>query len=91
MGRKTKDLTGQRFYRLVVIREIKQTETEIILSRGHAHWLCKCDCGNEVIVRSDRLTTSGTKSCGCLITELASERMRKTNNKRSKMGVGHGL
>ena len=29
-------------------------------------WRCKCDCGNEVIVRSASLVTGVTKSCGCL-------------------------
>jgi hypothetical protein len=31
-----------------------------------SYFLCKCDCGNFAIIRSDALTFSGTKSCGCL-------------------------
>ena len=43
-----KDLTGQRFGRLVVI---KQVDDYVNPSGTHyAQWLCKCDCGNEAIV-----------------------------------------
>lgn len=29
-------------------------------------WLCKCDCGNEVITRGEHLRKGATKSCGCI-------------------------
>lgn len=29
-------------------------------------WLCKCDCGNKIIVQGSDLTNGHTKSCGCL-------------------------
>lgn len=29
-------------------------------------WLCECQCGNEVIVRHNNLTSGNTRSCGCL-------------------------
>ena len=50
-----KDLTNRRFGKLVVIRYF-----------GNAKWLCKCDCGNETVVRSDYLKNGHTKSCGCI-------------------------
>jgi hypothetical protein len=57
------DLTSQRFGRLQVIalaRIDRQT-----------YWRCRCDCGNEVVVRGGDLTRSpGTRSCGCLRREL---------------------
>ena len=28
-------------------------------------WLCKCDCGKEVIVQGAHLRSGKTKSCGC--------------------------
>lgn len=49
------DLTGQKFGRLIVI-EYKQ----------NGKWLCKCDCGNEKVVRGDSLKQGLTLSCGCL-------------------------
>lgn len=58
MGAKV-DLTGQRFGRLTVIRESKER------LNGGVTWLCRCDCGNEVIVRSNSLRRGRTLSCGC--------------------------
>lgn len=29
-------------------------------------WVCRCDCGKEVIVIRNRLVSANTKSCGCL-------------------------
>lgn len=59
--RNLKDLTGQRFGRLVVIKR----ESNYNKNRS-ARWLCVCDCGNQTIVRSGSLFNGGTKSCGCL-------------------------
>lgn len=64
MGRKAIDLTGQRFGRLVVL---ERAENE---PKKHARWLCKCDCGNELIVQSHCLKLGGQKSCGCLREQM---------------------
>lgn len=58
------DLTGQRFGRLVVLREI-----ENYISAGgskYRQWECQCDCGNVVNVLQTSLRKGATKSCGCL-------------------------
>ena len=59
-----KDLTGMRFGRLTVIKR------EYNKSGTNARWLCKCDCGKEVIVRSHHLTMGKQQSCGCLVVEM---------------------
>ena len=66
--RAKKDLTGQPFGRLIVIREYGRDKN------GHVLWLCKCDCGREVVVREDHLRSERTQSCGCLSRELVRER-----------------
>ena len=33
---------------------------------SHAYWLCKCDCGNEIIYQGSVLTKGKAKSCGCM-------------------------
>lgn len=66
-----KDLTGLRFGRLVVIRRINKKGE----GKG-AKWLCKCDCGNKTILDSYKLNSGVTKSCGCLHSELLSQRNR---------------
>lgn len=53
------DLTKQRFGQLEVI------ELAEIRNR-RSYWLCKCDCGNTKVVRSDALISLKTVSCGCL-------------------------
>ena len=54
-----KDLTGQRFGRLVAIERAGSTP------KREASWLCQCDCGRVVIVPSYNLRSGNTKSCGC--------------------------
>ena len=55
------DISNMRFERLVAIFPVK--------SNNKAQWLCKCDCGNELVVPYTFLRNSNTKSCGCLRTE----------------------
>lgn len=50
-------------------------------SHGHSGWLCRCECGNEVIVRGYNLVTNNTKSCGC-------KRLR--DRKQHALWSGHG-
>lgn len=57
------DLTGQRYGRLTCISRLP---TEDGPSRVKCvRWRCRCDCGNEVVVRSDDLRQKGRVSCGC--------------------------
>ncbi len=37
------------------------------------YWLCKCDCGNTIIVSSKDVVGGHTKSCGCFQKEQASK------------------
>lgn len=67
MGRNVEDLTGKKFGRLTVI----QNAGYYVGKTGHrrSQYLCRCDCGKEITVRSDSLTTGNTRSCGCLFLE----------------------
>lgn len=58
-----KDLTGQRFGRLIVIERRGSDK------HHNALWLCKCDCGEECIVNGKALRHGDTRSCGCLHSE----------------------
>ena len=49
------DLSGKKFGKLSVVKYL-----------GGSKWKCKCECGNETIVRRDYLKTGHTQSCGCL-------------------------
>lgn len=65
-----KDLTGQRFGRLTVIKRAENKGNKTM-------WLCKCDCGNEVISEGSSLKNGDTKSCGCLRREKTGKRYFK--------------
>lgn len=61
---KLKDLVGEKFNKLHVVEKCKNKGKDT-----HAVWLCLCDCGNFVEVRSNDLISGKQKSCGCLKTE----------------------
>lgn len=71
------DLSGQRFGNLLVIRPADFVNPPI--GHGGASWLCRCDCGAEVVVPCSRLRSGKTKSCGCLLAISARERLIKYN------------
>lgn len=56
---------GYKCGKLIVIEQVN----DYIRPYDNAHirmWKCKCECGNETIVRDDALRAQSTKSCGCL-------------------------
>lgn len=55
-----KDLSGQRFGKLTVLKLKGFTDT------NKAIWYCKCDCGREIEVRACNLISGNTQSCGCI-------------------------
>lgn len=58
------DLSGQRFGKLVVIREAGRA------TDGRVRWLCKCDCGNMTSTPSTKTLRNGKcRSCGCIQEE----------------------
>lgn len=64
------DIIGKRFGRLVV---------ECLGERaacGKLRYVCKCDCGKTRLVHRQMLLKGGTKSCGCLRSEMLAERSR---------------
>jgi hypothetical protein len=54
------DITGQKFGRLTVLRRAPNPKR-----LRDTHWLCRCDSGNQVIVRGWHLKSGNTKACGC--------------------------
>ena len=90
---KTKDLTLQRFGRLVALRR-----DENFTGKG-TKWLCLCDCQINkpederrlVSISTSNLTTGTTRSCGCLQKEITSEIMSKPNryDLSGEFGIGY--
>lgn len=84
-----KDLTSQRFGRLVVIK--RDFEGEKKYKDKSARWICKCDCGTIKSISSPKLCSGNTKSCGCLNKEMVYERSKKFNkyDLSGDYGVGY--
>ena len=59
-ARWAKNLTGQRFERLVARAPAIPDEPH-----GPWKWVCDCDCGKRVTVSSADLLSGNTASCGC--------------------------
>ena len=60
MARKSQDIIGREFGILTVKqRAVKD-------NKGNSQWLCKCKCGEYVIVKGYNLKNGNTSSCGCL-------------------------
>lgn len=68
---KIKNRINIRYGRLIVIKLHSQDYN------GNAYWLCKCNCGNEIIVRGRDLQSGNTKSCGCLFQEVRNKQIGK--------------
>lgn len=67
-GRYFKDLTGQRFGRLVVIDQGEHYYTKKGLK--YTQWNCLCDCGKTKTVKAALLSRGTTTSCGCYAKEV---------------------
>lgn len=61
-GKLTKEEVGNRHGRLTVISRSGSM-------CGIATWLCKCDCGKEVVVQGINLRSGNSTSCGCFEKE----------------------
>ena len=56
------NLLNRKFGKLKVIAFSKTI-------KGCTFWLCKCECGNEKIIKGSSLTSFNTKTCGCSFKE----------------------
>lgn len=85
------DLTGQKFGRLTVIKQIEDYVTPS--GTHYSYWSCKCECGNNVNVIGSALTKSDkpTRSCGCIQKEVMNKKFKKYNRYKlfDDYGVGY--
>lgn len=63
MAMRIKDMTGQSFGRLEVLGPAEPPSTS---KSRHAHWRCRCHCGQEKVISGYSLRYGRTQSCGCL-------------------------
>lgn len=72
------DLVGFRSSRLCVTAKHSWDP-----ERRKTMWECRCDCGKQTIVSGSRLTTGQAKSCGCLRSDKARDRVTKHGKART--------
>lgn len=72
------DMTGRRIGRLTVICEAEKR-------KKHIMWLCKCDCGKEVIAAGVNLRRGYYKSCGCYSADRLREMRTKHKMSNSRL------
>ncbi len=75
---KIRDLTGQRFGRLVAKYPTDKRLCSSVV------WHCECDCGESCDVATVNLRNGSTKSCGCLQREAAKKQIGKNRNPKYK-------
>lgn len=81
-----RDLTGERFGRLVVLQRDGHNKHRQLL------WLCKCDCGNTKTVLGFLLSRGESSSCGCLKKEsIAKVNYRHGMTKTPIYGLWHAM
>ena len=77
------DLTGRKFGRLTVI---KRADDYIQPNGNHkTQWLCRCDCGKEVVLCATTFKTGNTQSCGCLKKEQRAKQLYKHGKSRTRL------
>ena len=67
----TKNEIGNRYGRLQVIEKAPNYIRND--GRQYASWLCRCDCGTDVVVPGFMLRSGKRQSCGCLRKETVSQ------------------
>ena len=72
-----KNLVGKRYGNLTVIKDSGQRTP----NKGEVLWLCQCDCGNTILVKTSHLeykngTELHTTSCGCILSK-GEERIKR--------------
>lgn len=77
-----KDYSNQSFNRLTALFPIK--------FNNYVGWLCKCECGKEIALITNKITSGATKSCGCLQKEKAKQRWNNYRKENVKKGTRFG-
>lgn len=78
------DLAGQRFGRLTAIEHGPNDGVRV-------QWVCRCGCGQEVLVSTNSLRTGNTRSCGCLRRDLLTSVRGDQHRNWAEVPTYHGM
>lgn len=60
------DLTGRRFGKLIAVECLGTINKRV-------RYRCICDCGNECVAKSDKLSLNKKTSCGCVLKSITTD------------------
>lgn len=64
---KSQNLNGEKFGKLLVLKETEERLKTVNGRTRHSKtYLCKCDCGNEILAVGSDLVNNIKQSCGCI-------------------------
>lgn len=94
MVKAKENLIGQKFNRLLIVKQIE----DYVTSSGHrfAQYLCECECGNKIKAIGSLVKKEKIKSCGCLHSEKSREnglanKKHNTYDLSGEFGIGYTL
>lgn len=77
------DMTGRTFHRLKVIERAECPVNYCSPAyRLKAWWMCRCDCGNEVVLSGSNIRGGHNKSCGCYRRETGAAAAMRNRQSR---------
>lgn len=92
-----KDLTGQVFGRLTVIRRVENGPGTPSRPNGYVQYECRCSCPDHtvLVVTANRLISGNTRGCGCLrkehAVELAKSKIKWTDDELKILDHYHNM
>ncbi len=61
---------------------------EVVEYRGNSKWLCRCDCGQEILVGAQRIASGGAVSCGCKRREARDDYRKRMDHLYHSKALG---
>ncbi|PZR92039.1 MAG: hypothetical protein DI537_14535 [Stutzerimonas stutzeri] len=84
MHPRARDITGQRFGRLMALAPTA------LRSRNSVVWRFECDCGEVAEKALNEITTGKVTSCGCLRSEMSTDKIAAIRGLGALATVTHG-
>ena len=81
MSRTEKIKIGDKFSKLTVIGFVG------VNKKKKRVWLCRCECGKEIQVHTEKLTSGHTKTCGCTRIQNIVNAIKISNTKHGMKGT----